>query len=136
MLGEKIKNRRTELQLSVSAAARAAGINRNTWSAVERGERETEDYTFGAIERALRWRPGSITAMLHGRAPEQGRPAHPTPHLTDDQYAAAAALYKSIRDNPDRSRLLRDMAAASLEQLNAIRAADRAEGEAGTAAAS
>ncbi|MBM0235885.1 helix-turn-helix transcriptional regulator [Micromonospora sp. ATA32] len=127
MLGEKIKARRTELRMSISTAARAAGINRNTWSAVERGERDTEDYTYGSIERALGWRPGSIAAILNGHNPEEAPPGRSAPRLSDTQYAAAEALYKSIRDNENRSPLLRATAAAQLEQLVAIRAADQAE---------
>lgn len=134
MLGEKIKARRTELRMSMNTAARVAGINRNTWSAVERGERDTEDYTYGAIERALDWKPGSIAAVLNGQIPEEAPPPQPVSRLSDAQYAAAEALYRSIRDNANRSPLLRATAAAQLEQLAAIRAADQAEEEGGAAA--
>lgn len=125
-LGQQIKDRRAELGLSIVAAAAAAGINRNTWRSVEHGERETEDYTYGNIERALAWRPGTIAAIRSGRAPAPS--AHHRPaQLTDAQWSAAEALYKSIRDNKNRSPLLRAMASSSLEQLAAIRAADQAE---------
>lgn len=127
MLGEKIKARRMELGMSISTAARAGGMNRNTWSNVERGDRDTEDYIYGGIERALRWKPGSIASILKGQNPQNTAPTRPTPRLSDAQYAAAEALYKSIRDNSNRSPLLRAMASASLEQLAAIRAADQAE---------
>jgi hypothetical protein len=54
------------LGLSVSKAARDAGISRTTWIAVEAGSRETQSYNYAPIERVLRWEPGSIEAVLAG----------------------------------------------------------------------
>lgn len=68
-LAKTISARRLELGLSASAAARAAGIDRNTWSSAEKGERETQAHNWVGLERALRWRPGSVAAILDGRDP-------------------------------------------------------------------
>ncbi len=68
-LAEAVERRRKMLGLSISAAARAAGIDRATWTGTERGTRRTEEYNFAAIERALGWAPGSVDAILSGGAP-------------------------------------------------------------------
>lgn len=78
-LGELVSKRRRELGLSISAAARNAGIDRATWTGTERGARRTEAYNFAGIERALTWEPGSIDRILTG-----GEPA------PADQHPAAA----------------------------------------------
>lgn len=66
LLQAAIRERRIELGMSISAAARIAGVSRATWTGAERGERATEAYNFGAIERALRWPAGTIERLLAG----------------------------------------------------------------------
>lgn len=68
-LARKIEARRIELGLSGAAAARAAGIDRATWSSAENGIRRTAEHNYAGIERALRWQPGSISAILDGGEP-------------------------------------------------------------------
>lgn len=68
-LGRLVAERRRALGLSISAAARRAGINRATWTAVEEATRDTEVYNYGLIEKVLGWTPGSIDKVLNGRAP-------------------------------------------------------------------
>ncbi|ROO51428.1 hypothetical protein EDC02_6305 [Micromonospora sp. Llam0] len=59
-----------ELGLSVSKAAeRAGGIARNTWTGIETGKTRTQARHHAGIERALRWRQGSIEKVLAGDAP-------------------------------------------------------------------
>jgi len=65
-LGRAIRARRTRLGLSVSAAAREAGLDRGTWTAVENATRQAEQHTYGVIERVLHWQPGSIYEILEG----------------------------------------------------------------------
>lgn len=123
-LGQLITERRTALGLSVSAAASNAGIHRTTWTALEKGERETESYVFGPVERILRWRAGSIESALRGGTPtvvEQ-------PVQTGD--TDVERELQGIADNPRRSPQLRDWARSQLVQIAAIRAAARAEAEA------
>lgn len=68
-LGELVKARRQELALSISKAARAAEIDRATWTGVEKASRDTEEYNYGPIERVLRWERGSVAAVLAGGDP-------------------------------------------------------------------
>jgi len=68
-LAKAIEMRRLALGLSASAAARTAGIDRATWSSAEKGERDTLPHNWAGIERALRWKAGSIAAILGGGEP-------------------------------------------------------------------
>lgn len=84
-LGELIKARRLALGLSLSRAAKMAPLDRVTWTAAEGATRETRRAHFAAIERVLRWVPGSIDAILAGDKPTElptalpEPPARPTP---------------------------------------------------------
>ncbi|MEV0726050.1 helix-turn-helix transcriptional regulator [Micromonospora purpureochromogenes] len=69
LLAQKVRARRVELGLSVRAAAQAAEMDRNTWSYLEDGSRKTAEFKYAGIERALRWEPGSVSAILEGREP-------------------------------------------------------------------
>lgn len=122
-----IFERRRQLTLSVSAAAKAAGIHRNTWAALERGERETEDYIFGGVERALRWKTGSVDAILAGGNPAQND-EKPSPANPD--WAKMLAEVQAIANNPDRSPGLRAWAQRQVDDIKAILAAAKAEEEA------
>jgi len=66
-LGLAVRRRRTELGLSVAAAARAATINRATWSALEQAARDTETYIHGRIEQVLGWSSGTIDNIRSGQ---------------------------------------------------------------------
>ncbi len=65
-LRQLVRERRTALGLSVRAAARNAGIDRDTWADMESGSRILRDYNYASVERALRWKPGSVDAVLAG----------------------------------------------------------------------
>src|SRR5688572_10056200 len=122
-LGELVKEHRVEAGLSVSAAAKAAGIHRTTWDALEKGDRETESYNYGPVERVLRWRAGSIESVLRGGTPTV---------LDQPVQSGNTDLERELRgiaDNPRRSPQLRDWARSQLVQIAAIRAAAKAEAE-------
>lgn len=107
--------RRLERQLSVSSAAKAAGISRGTWIALEAGTRETETYNYAGIERALAWAAGSIDDILDGAQPtplEGGHPVQPGPDIEE--------RLKAIRDNPDNDPATRRQAQAALDLIYAI----------------
>ena len=61
LLAEKVSNRRVEIGLSTSAAARQAGISRATWRSLESGdEREHLSVSVArSVDRVLGWKPGS-----------------------------------------------------------------------------
>lgn len=63
-LARRVRQRRMELGLSVRAAAKVAGIDRDTWSKLEDGTRATQDRNYNAIERTLEWPQGEIDSIL------------------------------------------------------------------------
>lgn len=65
-LATAVKTRRLALYTSRRAAARTAGISKDTWQRVEDGE-IVRDGTYVKIDKALQWAPGSCAAILEGR---------------------------------------------------------------------
>lgn len=63
-LARLVKARRLELRLSVRAAAKAAGVDRNTWSSLEDGTRVLQDRNYDKVETASQWPPGEILRIL------------------------------------------------------------------------
>jgi hypothetical protein len=64
-----VRHRRQQVGLSISAAARAAGIQRSAWVSLESRTRETEPFqpaTQKYIEWVLGWAPGSLFAVSVG----------------------------------------------------------------------
>lgn len=84
-LAELVKTRRKGQGLSVSAAARAAAINRDTWTDFENGTRRLREYNYAGIERALDWGPGSIDSILAGGDPKPMGDQPPRPATGDDE---------------------------------------------------
>lgn len=77
-LGRLVGQRRQALGLSLSEAARQAGVNRATWTGIEQRGTEAEDYTLARVEQVIGWKPGSVQAVLAGgepvESPQPGRP--------------------------------------------------------------
>ncbi|MCY0962459.1 helix-turn-helix domain-containing protein [Streptomyces sp. H27-H5] len=65
-LATAVRSRRTELKLGIEPAAKLAGISKDTWKRVEAGL-NVRDTTYAAVDRALRWAPGSSEAVGEGR---------------------------------------------------------------------
>lgn len=93
-LGQLVGERRRSISLSISAAARAAGIDRGTWTGLEKGLRETEEYNYSRIERVLGWQPGSIDQIMSGAEPSLSQPAEPV-----DEAAELAANLDEIAND-------------------------------------
>jgi hypothetical protein len=68
-LGTLVNKRRVTLGLSVTRAARRAGIHRVTWASIEQGLRDTQEHNYGPVEQALGWAEGSIERILAGGQP-------------------------------------------------------------------
>jgi transcriptional regulator with XRE-family HTH domain len=64
-LAERVAQRRRELNLPVTRAAEAAGVSRDTWKRVERGE-PVRHLTYDKLEAALRWTAGSCQKIMDG----------------------------------------------------------------------
>lgn len=90
-LGQLVADQRRRLGLSISRAANKAQINRSTWTAIEEGTRDTEDYIYALVEKVLGWEIGSIDRVLAGDDPVEApavdapaRPRSPVDDLADD----------------------------------------------------
>jgi transcriptional regulator with XRE-family HTH domain len=65
-LGSTMRERRKQLGLNISAAARVAGLSRGTWHEIETGRRTNPDpATHLRIDKALDWTPGTAQHMQH-----------------------------------------------------------------------
>jgi hypothetical protein len=132
-LGTYVSRRRDELGLTQSQVQARGGPSVATIRNIETAIKDNyRDSNLRALERVLNWPTGAIDRILTGGEPHDSA----TTHAGDDQFNAAVALLRAIRDNPNRSRHLRAMAAAQLDQLAALREADEAEAEQGRTAAS
>lgn len=83
-LSRRVRTRRQELGLSVRAASKLAGVDRNTWASLEDGSRVTQDRHYGGIERTLQWPTGHILALLEKDLTPENQP-------TDEQIIAMTA---------------------------------------------
>lgn len=68
-VGVLVVAQRERLGLDAAPFARLAGVDPKTLSSLERGERWPRTKSRNAIESALGWAPGSLTAMLAGGDP-------------------------------------------------------------------
>ncbi|WP_424863115.1 helix-turn-helix domain-containing protein [Streptomyces sp. MMS24-I29] len=67
-LAEAVRRRRVELELKKIEVATGAGISVNTYVKIENGQ-SVRDVTYGKIESALGWAPGSCQEVLRGGQP-------------------------------------------------------------------
>lgn len=83
-LGEWMRERREELRLSQSAAARAANVARSTWVNWETGKSVPERFNYAAIEDVLDWeRKRGVEEVLAGRDPIARRKEHAPPPIPE-----------------------------------------------------
>jgi hypothetical protein len=77
-LAEIVRDRRTGLGLTITAAAHAAGLSKDTFKRVENGETVREN-SYMNVDDALRWQVGSCRAVLAGGDPQRLEDAAPEP---------------------------------------------------------
>lgn len=79
-IGRAIDARRAELGLSLPQLAKASDVSVEQLRAIRYGENSPRAATRGAIERALRWAPGSVGGILdHDSGPVALPPGSGTP---------------------------------------------------------
>jgi transcriptional regulator with XRE-family HTH domain len=108
-LPQEMADRRKELGLSMSEAARIAGVHRLTWRSWEKASSRPEDFNHVNIERTLQWEPGSVASKLRGGAVVERRPT-----IEDDRLAVLTA---------SRDDLVKT--ARMIEEANGSRAAEQ-----------
>lgn len=106
--------RRRDLAMTWAEVAREAKITVETLRAVRRGNNVPSPLTARGLDRALRWRPGSVEEILAGGGPAViGTAAtHDEPDLTPDE----AELVERIRRDPRKRRRLLDAILAGTGQ--------------------
>lgn len=70
-VGRRVSERRTALGFDAAELARQAGVDPKTLASLERGERWPRDHSKTGIERALKWKPGSLTRIRNGGEPQE-----------------------------------------------------------------
>ncbi|MBC2903210.1 helix-turn-helix domain-containing protein [Streptomyces cupreus] len=104
-LARRVKAHRLELFSSRLAAARAAGISKDTWQRVEEGE-EVRESTYAKIDRVLGWAVGSCILIAAGGEPvladEAPAAAAVAPRLSEEDVREAAykAAMAKLPDAP------------------------------------
>jgi transcriptional regulator with XRE-family HTH domain len=104
-LGERIDKRRAELGLKLKDVADAAGLSIEVLRAIRYGENKSRGITLGAVDRALRWKPGSAEGFVTSGA---------EPVLLDAprRVAAAGAAVPGGDEEEDRAATI-----AAVQQL-------------------
>ncbi|MGW4075909.1 hypothetical protein ACWELB_20765 [Streptomyces asiaticus] len=89
-LAAAVKKRRIELTLGIEAAAKAAGMSKDTWYKVEgsptRPIQSVRDTTYARVDEVLKWAAGSCIAIAEG-----GEPV-PIEHIEDGSSVVFADL--------------------------------------------
>lgn len=89
----------------------AAGISYETLRATRKGEGQPADATIYGLERALRWKTGSIGAILTGRQPTPLPNTSPASPAADGQETEVQRLRAEVAEQ-------REQIAAMLERLD------------------
>jgi transcriptional regulator with XRE-family HTH domain len=114
-LADYVINRRTELDYaSQEELAEAAGVSLKTVGRLENGA-SVASATLGKVERALKWKPGSMRAVLIGREPTPIQMDEAP--LTDEQKLLRRAYDSWERDHGPKEALRR-----LRDEVNAINA--------------
>ena len=95
-LDTAMNRRRIELGLSWRDVAADSGISYETLRAVSRGANTPGPLTKRGIETALRWRTGSIDAVLEGGASAPLEDQGGGSHAADAQLDAIVALFATL----------------------------------------
>ena len=95
-LGWFVKQRRINRKLSQAAAAKNAGISRQAWIDLEKGDRAAYDTTFQGVEEALLWAPGSCATTRDGGEPTE----LPEPERLLTRAERAALLIEFAQTDP------------------------------------
>lgn len=95
-LSDHIKARRKQLGISQSAAARKAGVHRQTWLAWEAGKSAPEEYNYFKIDHAMDWVKGrGVDSIMSGKDPVLIE-TRPVPRYPPEIYE------RVIRDDTER----------------------------------
>lgn len=77
-LAKYVRERRLELGLAIKRAAAQAGMSKDTWTRIERGE-TVRGMSYAKVDTTLGWAVGSCEAILRGSEPLPTRPSQDSP---------------------------------------------------------
>lgn len=123
-LAELMDARRLELGMTWEEVASAAGIKPPTLRAIRNGTNRPSQLTKRGIERALRWAPGSVDAILAGGDPT---PAGPYAHLSNVRITTTRAPAEDEDDEDPKMKRATELLAEAQALLEEIRR-ERREG--------
>jgi hypothetical protein len=96
-IGKHVDARRAELGLKLREVSEASGLSIEQLRAIRYGESQPRGLSRAAIERALRWEPGSVDRILSGEGGPEPLPAGDgTAPAAGHGHAAAIAAIRSI----------------------------------------
>jgi hypothetical protein len=111
-VGALVRARRLALRMSPGQLIEEAGIDAKTLHRLEDGTRWPQERTRLKIEPVLRWAPGSIDNLLHGKEPaelthgstgaEAERPTRPLAQVSDTALIAEISYRLANRHDFDR----------------------------------
>lgn len=94
LAGQRIRERRLDLDLTIQQAARIAEVSDTTWTNLEHGL-PVRERSRRKILRVLGWSSADYGAMLGGEEPEPGQPIGLEPNL-DDRVSALEARFDRV----------------------------------------
>ena len=110
-VGRRVAERRKELRLGTTEAARTAGVDRKTLVSLERGERWPQDSSRSKIEAMLRWSTGALDALT--------RDEEPTYLADDDAHAPEAQGVPTVTPYLTQAATLHALASSALAAIEA-----------------
>ncbi|MBA9004556.1 helix-turn-helix domain-containing protein [Thermomonospora cellulosilytica] len=96
--------RRGALGLTQEQLAERAGVTVKTVYNLESGGRWPQARTRGAIEGALRWRPGDLVRIAEGQEPTPVEPAEPDMDAVRHELRELESYFADLRADPGERR--------------------------------
>lgn len=106
-LGERIRRRREQLELSLREVTEPTGMSTTTWIKAEHGETSPLGTTLVKFDRALGWPRGTCEAILAGEPVTSDDPEKPEP---DDTVGSAV---RWVQTDPDFEPYVREFILAA-----------------------
>ncbi|KOT94563.1 hypothetical protein ADK70_12790 [Streptomyces rimosus subsp. pseudoverticillatus] len=130
-LARYVKQRRLEMNLARLLAANAAGMSKDTWARVERGQ-PVREMNYAKIDKVLEWAPGSCVSVASGQEPVpltgELAPGHYGAKVTESADAGAdvAAVVRRVVESASIA-MTDHLTAQEIRDLSARIAADLKE---------
>lgn len=122
-VGQQLRARREDLDLTQGALAKRIGIDASTVSVTERDRTEIQRSKRPAWERALQLAPGSISRAYRDGTPIESAEATAEPPYADMTNPKEAAVWELDLPESDRIEIIDAVRARAAQQNNSRRSA-------------